>query len=183
MDKHVENALAALGGKKIGTGPVEAEIETSGDAVEDLGALVGTNEGVPQELLSLARSAALAADASREAGAKAKALKGELDEAMKAASVTEIAMPDRDPIAYKTTSAKAKTLKALKEKMIEEATKALAGSGAPPDTKAVDAAKAKAQAAAKTAWDEFWVRFPTLPSTSLDIPKPKPPAEPEPDLE
>ena len=69
VDKNVEAALAALGGarkEKTGTGPVEATVVSSGSAVEDLGALVEKNVGLTQEVLSLAREAALAADESQQ---------------------------------------------------------------------------------------------------------------------
>jgi hypothetical protein len=176
-DTHnVESALAALGGAtKTGAGPVESEVVTSGEVVEDLGALVEANEGVPQELLVLALQAALATDESREAGARAKVLKAELEEAMSAAGVTEVTLDDRDPIAFSTTAEKVKTLTALKQRMAEEAVSALAEDA---DEKAKTAATVKAQAQAKSVWSDFWGRFPTLPKTSLGIPKPR---EPEPD--
>lgn len=176
---NIENVLAALGGsgkQKKGTGPVASEILASGSAVEDLGGLVTANEGVPQEVLALAQQAALAADESREAGAKAKALKAELELAMQTAKVAEIALEDRDPITFVTKVVKSKALKALKTKMAEEAR-----ASAMVEDKGADTAvaEAEAQAKAKTLWDTFWGLFPRLPSTSLNIPNPREPEPPD----
>jgi len=114
---NLQAALDALGGahqqKKEGTGPIEPTLVSSGSAVEDLGKLVERNAGVPQGVLAMAARAAQAADEAREADAKAKMLKAELTEAMKAAEVKKIHMEDRQPIAFKTKSDRQTTRKAI----------------------------------------------------------------------
>ena len=115
-NENLQAALDALGGaqqQKTGTGPAEATVLSSGDVVEDLGKLIERNEGVPQGVLALAARAAEAADESREAGAKAKALKAELTEAMKSAEIDKIHMEDRRPISWKTTSDRQTTRTAI----------------------------------------------------------------------
>jgi hypothetical protein len=95
------------------------------------------------QLDSLAKAAAEAQDSADEAAAKAKTLKEELEAAMTAAKVTEIQMPDRQPISFHTSNpSKRPTLKALTDIL-----------GAPE---------------AKT----LWGKIPTgKPATSLKIPR------------
>ena len=66
------------------------------------------------DVIELAQSAAKAADESREAGAKARVLKADLEELLKARKLTGVTLNDR-VIAFKTTNSKQKTMKALKQ--------------------------------------------------------------------
>jgi hypothetical protein len=75
-------------------------------------------------LLATAAAAALAADQSREASAKAKCLKADLEEAMKEKGVEHIQLADR-LIAFKTTNSKSKTLGAIKKILGEDEGKKL----------------------------------------------------------
>jgi hypothetical protein len=94
------------------------------------------------ELLKLATIAARAADESRAASAKAKALKADLEDAMNEKKVTALQLQDRK-ITFTTKNSKQKTMKAMKQIL--------------------------GDAAGKKLWDNL----PTVPSTSLDIPKPQ----------
>jgi hypothetical protein len=163
-DKAIQGVMDALGGKdaKAGAGPGPDTVSTTGNAIEDLGAVVKTE--VSQDLQALAFEAAIAADESREAGAKAKELKAELDTEMKAAGIAEIEMPDRDPIAYKVSKSKDKTLTALKKKASAEA-------------KADGHDEKHAAKAAKILWDDFWGRFPMVERRTLSIPGRHAPSE------
>jgi hypothetical protein len=77
---------------------------------------------VDGKLKELAFAAAQARDEAAEAGAKAKLLKEDLVEALKAAKLEGIELPDRT-IRFKTTNSKQKTRKALMEVLGDDAGK------------------------------------------------------------
>jgi hypothetical protein len=76
------------------------------------------------ELLKLATAAAKAADESREASAKARALKADLEDALNEKQLPGVTLPDR-VISFKTTNSKQKTMKAMKQVLGDAAGKKL----------------------------------------------------------
>lgn len=89
-----------------------------------IGLLSDTPVANDPELLKLATDAAEAADESREVGAKARALKAELEESLKAKGLLGVKLADRT-IAFKTTNSKQKTMKAMKQVLGDAAGKKL----------------------------------------------------------
>jgi hypothetical protein len=85
------------------------------DVVKPRPKRVNTNNSADTELVMAAMRAAITADQARDANAKARDAKKDLELLMFSKNVESISMPDRDDIVIKTTNSKKVTKKAISD--------------------------------------------------------------------